>query len=154
MSWSEAKSVLKEVRFAVHYLLIMCLGVGYSSLSLFTPTIVNGLGYEDLQAQLYTVPPWALAFVVVLAVGIFSDRYKSRGVVAGVCSTIGAVSFIILGRAHLLRRNDSSQSKTDTSFPQPPCRAKTSVVGTPCSLLRVQAFLPAFHPCAPGLATM
>lgn len=33
----------------------------FSSLSLFTPTITAGLGFENLEAQLMTVPPYAAA---------------------------------------------------------------------------------------------
>ena len=71
--------------------------MGVSSLSLFAPTIVAGLGYQDLRAQLFTVPPYAVAYVVTLAMGIFSDHKKMRGIVAGSLFAIGAVSFIIQG---------------------------------------------------------
>lgn len=67
-------------------------------MSLFAPTIVAGLGYKDLQAQLFTVPPYAVAYVVTLAAGIISDRKKNRGIVAGTCFTVGFVSFIIQGK--------------------------------------------------------
>lgn len=66
-------------------------------MSLFSPTIVAGLGYRDLQAQLFTVPPYAAAYVTTLAAGILSDRKKMRGVIAGTSFTVGAVAFIIQG---------------------------------------------------------
>lgn len=87
-----------EARLWVHYVAYLCLGVGVSSMSLFSPTIVAGLGYKDLQAQLFTVPPYAVAYVVTLAMGILSDRKQSRGIVAGSMFTIGAISFIIQGK--------------------------------------------------------
>lgn len=73
----------------------MCLGVGISSLSLFAPTIVQGLGYRDLQAQLFTVPPYSVAYALTLAFGIWSDRKKMRGLVAGASFVMGAVAFIV-----------------------------------------------------------
>ncbi|KAM0330826.1 hypothetical protein ACHAQA_003781 [Verticillium albo-atrum] len=97
LNWQDAKGTLKEVRLWVHYFTYLCLGVGVSSLSLFAPTIVQGLGYRDLQAQLFTVPPYAVAYVVTMAMGILSDRKQMRGLIAGTMFTIGAVSFIIQG---------------------------------------------------------
>lgn len=88
-----------DTRLWVHYFAYLCLGIGVSSLSLFAPTIVLGLGYEDLQAQLFTVPPYAVAYVVTLAAGIFSDYKKNRGLVAGTSFTIGAISFVIQGKS-------------------------------------------------------
>lgn len=49
----------------------------FSSLSLFTPTITAGLGYENLQAQLMTVPPYAVAYVVTLAVSWSADYFNA-----------------------------------------------------------------------------
>lgn len=49
----------------------------FSSLSLFTPSITAGLGYDGLKAQLMTVPPYAVAYVVQIAVAFSADR-KSR----------------------------------------------------------------------------
>lgn len=73
----------------------MGIGCGVASLSLFSPTIVAGLGYRDLQAQLFTVPPYAIAYFVTLAAAMMSDRFKTRGLVAGICLTISGIAFII-----------------------------------------------------------
>ncbi|KAF0321813.1 major facilitator superfamily transporter [Colletotrichum asianum] len=83
LNWPDAKQTLKDLRLWVHYFTYLCLGVAVTSLSLFAPTIVSGLGYKDLQAQLFTVPPYAIAYIFTLAFGVLSDRKKSRGIVAG-----------------------------------------------------------------------
>lgn len=70
-----------------------------SSISLFAPTIVAGLGYENLEAQLFTVPPYAVAYVVTFAVAMYSDHIKQRGLLAGTSFTIGSISFIIQGKS-------------------------------------------------------
>lgn len=46
----------------------------FSSLSLFTPSITAGLGYNGLEAQLMTVPPYAVAYAVQIAVAFSADR--------------------------------------------------------------------------------
>jgi hypothetical protein len=53
------------------------ISVPFSSLSLFTPSIVLGLGYEDLEAQLMTVPPYAAAYVVTLLVSWSADHFNA-----------------------------------------------------------------------------
>ncbi|KAF3799314.1 MFS transporter prlL [Colletotrichum gloeosporioides] len=98
LNWPDAKETLKDLRLWVHYFTYLCLGVAVSSLSLFAPTIVSGLGYRDLQAQLFTVPPYAIAYVFTLAFGVLSDRKKSRGIVAGSMLGMSAVSFLIQGK--------------------------------------------------------
>ncbi|KAH0427677.1 major facilitator superfamily transporter [Colletotrichum camelliae] len=95
LNWPDAKETLKDLRLWVHYFTYLCLGVAVSSLSLFAPTIVSGLGYKDLQAQLFTVPPYAIAYVFTLAFGVLSDRKKSRGIVAGSMLGMSATSFLI-----------------------------------------------------------
>ena len=44
-----------------HYLVYFGISVPFSSLSLFTPSITAGLGFKDLEAQLMTVPPYAVS---------------------------------------------------------------------------------------------
>lgn len=49
----------------------------FSSLSLFTPSITAGLGYSNLRAQLMTVPPYAVAYVVTVAVSWSADHFNA-----------------------------------------------------------------------------
>lgn len=62
MTWEDAKATLLDWRLYGHYLIYFGVSVPFSSLSLFTPAITSGLGYVDLQAQLMTVPPYAVAY--------------------------------------------------------------------------------------------
>ena len=49
----------------------------FSSLSIFIPAIVAGLGYTSLTAQLMTIPPYAVGYVATLLVAWSSDRFDS-----------------------------------------------------------------------------
>lgn len=49
----------------------------FSSLSLFTPSITAGLGFSNLRAQLMTVPPYATAYVVTIAVAWSADHFNA-----------------------------------------------------------------------------
>jgi len=74
----------------------LCLLIPVYAISLFTPTIVNELGFSAANAQLLTVPPFACGCVMTLVFGIWSDRKNTRGpfVIAGAC--ISMVGYIIL----------------------------------------------------------
>lgn len=95
INWKDAKDALKDVKLWVHYVTYLCAGAGVSSLSLFSPVIVSGLGYRDLQAQLFTVPPYAVAYVVTLGAAFLSDHKGYRGPIACGAFSVGAVAFII-----------------------------------------------------------
>jgi MFS family permease len=62
MTWADAKETLTDWRLYAHYAIYFAMSPAFASLSLFAPTITAGLGYVDLDAQLMTVPPWAVAY--------------------------------------------------------------------------------------------
>jgi len=66
------------------------------SVSGFLPTIVKSLGYSNAQAQLYSVPPYAVALVWMTLVSALSDRMKSRGIFVALVFAISSVGWIIL----------------------------------------------------------
>ncbi|KAL3462124.1 major facilitator superfamily domain-containing protein [Aspergillus heterothallicus] len=94
MSWADAKSVLTEWRLYVHYAIYFGISTPFSSLSLFTPSITAGLGYESLKAQLMTVPPYAVAYVVTIVVAWSADHFNARGLHSAIFSFIGAMGFL------------------------------------------------------------
>lgn len=102
ITWAEAKETLLDWRLYLHYLLYIAIGVPFSSISLFTPTIVSGLGYEGLQAQLFTVPPYAIAFVIAVIVSWHSDRREMRSWAAFYSLAIAGVSFLAQGASSLV----------------------------------------------------
>ncbi|CAD6593337.1 MAG: hypothetical protein ASARMPREDX12_007091 [Alectoria sarmentosa] len=94
MTWDDTKKTLIEWRLYAHYLLYFLISAPFSSLSLFIPAIVSGLGYTSLNAQLMTIPPYAVAYVVTLLVSWSADRFNSRALHAAACALIAAVGFI------------------------------------------------------------
>ncbi|KAB8247265.1 major facilitator superfamily domain-containing protein [Aspergillus flavus] len=67
---SEEKEVLEELN-ACDYLGITV--SGYAT-ALFVPSIVNSLGYSDIESQAHSIPIWAVAAVVMMMDGIFPYR--------------------------------------------------------------------------------
>ncbi|KAJ5144882.1 hypothetical protein N7448_002274 [Penicillium atrosanguineum] len=94
MSWEDAKGVLMDWRLYAHYAVYFGISTPFSSLSLFTPAITSGLGYSNLRAQLMTVPPYAVAYVVTVAVAWSADYFNSRGLHSAIFSFIGAMGFL------------------------------------------------------------
>ncbi|GES60470.1 MFS transporter [Aspergillus terreus] len=95
LNWHDAKTTLKEPRLWMHYIIYLCAGIGVSSLSLFSPSIVAGIGYTGLEAQLFVIPPYACAYVVTLAAAYMSDKYNCRGLVAAFFFLLGMIAFLI-----------------------------------------------------------
>ncbi|KAF9891769.1 hypothetical protein FE257_003250 [Aspergillus nanangensis] len=95
LTWQEAKKTLCTGRLYLHYITYFANSAGVASLSLFSPTITAGLGYKDLQAQLFTVPPYAVAYVVTLGLAWLSDRLKVRGLIASGSSAMASIAFLV-----------------------------------------------------------
>ncbi|KAI5799925.1 putative MFS transporter [Geopyxis carbonaria] len=95
MTWVEARATLTDLRLYAHYLIYFAMSVSFSSLSLFTPSITNGLGYSSITAQLMTVPPWACAYIVTLITALTSDRYSARAAHSACAMVVGAIGFLV-----------------------------------------------------------
>ncbi|KXT05839.1 hypothetical protein AC578_1101 [Pseudocercospora eumusae] len=94
MKWKDAKETLMDWRLYAHYAVYFGISTPFSSLSLFTPTITAGLGYNGLRAQLMTVPPYAVAYVVTVLVSWSADHFNARGLHSAIFATIGAAGFL------------------------------------------------------------
>lgn len=109
MSRKDAVETLTDWRLYGHYVIYFGVGVPFSSLSLFTPSITAGLGYTDLRAQLMTVPPYAVAYgecssllsmmmLMIAVVQIFvswsADRFNARGFHSAAFALVGGIGFM------------------------------------------------------------
>ncbi|KAB8296748.1 hypothetical protein EYC80_002165 [Monilinia laxa] len=93
LTWQEAKETLCTWRLYAHYAIYFGISTPFSSLSLFTPSITAGLGYEDLEAQLMTVPPYAVAYVVTILISWSADHFNARALHSSTMALIGAIGF-------------------------------------------------------------
>ncbi|RDB27444.1 hypothetical protein Hypma_004085 [Hypsizygus marmoreus] len=69
-------------------------------LAYFTPSIIQSLGYTAARAQLFSVPPFAAAFVVTMVAAYVSDRYHCRGYIAIFSSVLCVIGFAMYLAAH------------------------------------------------------
>ncbi|KAM0325170.1 hypothetical protein ACHAQA_007709 [Verticillium albo-atrum] len=94
MTWADAKEVLLDWRLYLHYIVYFSKSCPFSSLSLFTPSLTKGLGYNSFRAQLMTVPPYAAAFVVTIILSFYCDKYNQRAATTIGLMLVGAIGFI------------------------------------------------------------
>lgn len=75
------------------------------------PTIIQALGFTSAEAQLLTVPPYAVAFILTLTVAVLSERTRLRAPFI-----MGSSAFAIIGYIILLSQNDAWVSYVGTIF--------------------------------------
>ncbi|KAF2714939.1 MFS general substrate transporter [Pleomassaria siparia CBS 279.74] len=82
-SWDEVRRGVLNVQVWLSALAYFALLGGLYSFGLFLPTIINNLkfAHDPNQAQLYTVPPYAVAALCTVFISILSDRLAIRGVI-------------------------------------------------------------------------
>ncbi|KAL1303064.1 hypothetical protein AAFC00_006510 [Neodothiora populina] len=68
--------------------------VVYQGLVYFCPSIVAGLGYNSIIAQLMTIPPWAVSYVVALVLARIADKYNCRGYCTAVAAFVSGIAFL------------------------------------------------------------
>lgn len=67
----------------------------FYSLALFSPSIIKALGYTNANANLLSVPPYALGFFTTLGIAWWSDKILQRGIFIISCMMVCIVGYII-----------------------------------------------------------
>jgi hypothetical protein len=95
-TWDGVHKALKDPKIYLYGLCYLTASFPGYTLSLFLPTIINGLGYTAAQAQLLSIPPNAIAFVLTMSVAIVAEKTGRRApfIIGG--SAIGVVGYIML----------------------------------------------------------
>ncbi|KAG1798489.1 MFS general substrate transporter [Suillus plorans] len=87
---------IKDYKTYVQILIYLGLLVPGYAIALFSPTIINELGYSAANAQLLSVPPFAAGCIGTIIVGIYSDKHRLRGpyIIGG--ALVSLVGYILL----------------------------------------------------------
>lgn len=78
--WDEVLNTLKDPKSYLTAGMFFCCNVAFSSMPVFLPSIVEGMGYGTLKSQGLSAPPFFFAFIVVLLTSFISDRLRSRSI--------------------------------------------------------------------------
>ncbi|KAJ7613445.1 major facilitator superfamily domain-containing protein [Roridomyces roridus] len=96
VDWLAVRRAMLDWKTYVVSVLYSCMNLGLGSVTGFLPTIIKGLGYTNARAQLFTVPPYAVALVFMLLMSTYSDRYQTRGIPVAIVFCVGIVGWGIL----------------------------------------------------------
>ena len=95
-TWTNVSLAVRDPKVWLYGLGFHTMSLPLYTLSLFLPTIIKELGYTAAQAQLLTVPPYAVATVLTITVAIASEKLKIRAPFIMGASSLAAVGYIIL----------------------------------------------------------
>ena len=95
-TWGNVRKALSDPKVILYGLGFHTMSLPLYTLSLFLPTIIKNLGYTAAQAQLLTVPPYAVAFILTLTVAVASEKLKIRAPFIMGGASLAAIGYIIL----------------------------------------------------------
>ncbi|ORY28949.1 major facilitator superfamily domain-containing protein [Naematelia encephala] len=96
IAWKGVIRCVKDWKVYLMAVMYSCMNLTLASVGGFLPTIVKGFGYSNAQAQLLTVPPYAVALVFMLCLTAFSDWKQARGFPVVAVFILGIVGWAIL----------------------------------------------------------
>ncbi|KAF8198500.1 major facilitator superfamily domain-containing protein [Pholiota molesta] len=100
-NWKEVGRAFALPQVWMLAILFFFAGTVLYGMAYFSPSIIQGLGYTSSRAQLMSVPPFAVAFVLTMLGAYISDRYHCRGFVS-----IFSCILCIIGFAMFLKSKD------------------------------------------------
>ncbi|KAL4241787.1 MFS transporter superfamily protein [Abortiporus biennis] len=94
--WKYVKQCLGDWKTWVAMVIYMGFDGPLFAFSLFTPTIINQLGFKATAANLLSVPVYAWACLVTVLIGFLGDRVGHRAYINLVLFGTGLIGYIIL----------------------------------------------------------
>lgn len=104
MTLKDVGNVFKDYKVILGGFMYFGLIVPAYGYAYFAPGIIRTFGYNPIDTQLYSVPPWAVAFVFSMCMAIFSDKLRHRAAFA-----LGAICVAIVGFAILISIHDNTK---------------------------------------------
>ncbi|KAI9874998.1 MAG: hypothetical protein M1830_004960 [Pleopsidium flavum] len=93
---SDVVAALGDPKNWLTALMYFSCNVSFSSLPVFAPTILKGMGFTSINAQGLTAPPYFLSGLVCIASTWLGDRLQQRGLIIIVLSIVGGTGYILL----------------------------------------------------------
>lgn len=97
---SQVKEAFKDSKLYLSIIIQFCQDICMYGFTTFLPSILYGIGFDNLEAQYLTIPVYILAGGIFLTVAILSDRWKVRGPVIIFLNLISISGYIILLAVH------------------------------------------------------
>ncbi|RFU80358.1 hypothetical protein TARUN_1824 [Trichoderma arundinaceum] len=94
--WIQVLVSFKDPKLYLFSIINIGVSLSLASISAFLPTFIKEFNYSPIQTQLFSIIPYACAFVTLLALNFASDRMNTKGPFLMLCHIICAVGYIIL----------------------------------------------------------
>ncbi|KIW59465.1 hypothetical protein PV05_03912 [Exophiala xenobiotica] len=95
-NWNNVRKAFTDIKCYLYAFGFHSLSLPLYTLSLFLPSIIKSLGYTSAQAQLMTIPPYAIAFFLTVGSAILSERLQLRAPIILASSSIAIIGYILL----------------------------------------------------------
>ncbi|CAD6584916.1 MAG: hypothetical protein ASARMPRED_001947 [Alectoria sarmentosa] len=97
IQWKHVRMTITDWRLYMQAAIYLTTAACLASISGFLPTIVQDLGYKSAtSANLMTVPPYAVAFVLMFIISYSSDRCRDRGLHITGLMIVAAIAYVLL----------------------------------------------------------
>lgn len=94
--FKEALVALLDIKIWSTTILYFCITLCQTPLPIFLPSIIEGMGYQDFQAQGMTAPPYIVAIAIILTTCYFSDKYMQRAYSLIACMIVSLVGYLLV----------------------------------------------------------
>lgn len=99
-SWKEVAGTFLDHKVYLYTTAWMGQALPLYTVTLFLPTIIANLGYTAANAQLLTVPPYAVGTVTSITAALLAERYNSRAPFIIVGCSLSIIGYILLLSDH------------------------------------------------------
>jgi hypothetical protein len=99
-NWNNVRKAFTDIKCYLYAFGFHTLSLPLYTLSLFLPSIIKSLGYTSAQAQLMTIPPYAIAFILTIGWAILSERLQLRAPIILASTSIAIIGYILLLTDH------------------------------------------------------
>jgi cyanate permease len=95
-SWDGVFKAIKDPKVWLFALCFHAIGLPGYTITLFLPTIITDMGYTATQAQLLSITPYIIAFIITMAVAVLVEKQKRRApyIISG--SAMAIIGYILL----------------------------------------------------------
>ncbi|CAN6607643.1 high-affinity nicotinic acid transporter [Trichomonascus vanleenenianus] len=90
---------LIDLKNLIPAIMFFSINVSFSSLPVFLPAIIKGMGFTSVNAQGLSAPPYVVTSILTAGLSYFSDKWLQRGLVLSITAAVGAAGFLILALA-------------------------------------------------------
>ncbi|KAM5444684.1 High-affinity nicotinic acid transporter [Microsporum ferrugineum] len=100
VTFKDVVSIVTDPKVLIGGFMYLGMIVPAYSYAYFAPTIIKNYGYGPIETQLYSIPPWAVAFVFAMLMAYVSDRIGHRASFATLPIALAIAGFSMLLTIH------------------------------------------------------